>query len=556
MLTVPYVVLVLVLAAAIGALSYHAGQVAVDSLSDRLLSEMVFRTSQAVERHVFGAGAVLETAFPTGVAAPATIEQELDTLRTRFWLATSVHRDPNNYAYYGDRHGQFFGLWRYSDSEAELRLRKVGEGPRTIYQFSGFKGELKNPVREERIFDPRERPWYKVGQTSALHTWTSIYIDFKSEELVATRARRVNNATGEFQGVVATDLSLQRVNDFLHTLKLSENGIAFVVENDGNLIGSSRGQHLSKNEKGANVRLNAAASSDALVSAAYKEIRRLVAAGNDASRPRTAIFDGPNHEEIQATYGRVQDGVGLDWLIVVAVPRTDFLSQVTSNFHRTIILTGLAALIVIVIGLLVLSEVARNLKKLAAAARDVGNGELGAKLDLSRGDEIGELAQSFMSMQTRLLTDRLTGLANREAFLRRMEERIIQQRRQGDTKPFAVLFIDLNKFKSINDTYGHDVGDKVLQEVAQRMVAGLRSLDVVARYAGDEFAVLLDAVNTPADAEATRTKLEELLGKPLQSVANANVATGAAVGMAMYPEHGRDVETLLKHADTDMYARK
>jgi hypothetical protein len=94
MLTMPYVVLVLLLAAAIGGLSYSAGRVAVDTLSNQLLSEMVYRIAQAAERHVFGASAVLETAFPTGVAAPANINDDLDNLRTRFWLATSVHRDP------------------------------------------------------------------------------------------------------------------------------------------------------------------------------------------------------------------------------------------------------------------------------------------------------------------------------------------------------------------------------------------------------------------------------------------------------------------------------
>jgi len=130
MLTVPYVVLVLFLAAAIGGLSYSAGRVAVDTLSNQLLSEMVYRIAQAAERHVFGASAVLETAFPSGVAAPEHIGADLDNLRTRFWLATSVHRDPNHYAYYGDRNGEFFGLWRHSETEAELRLRTSGKGPR------------------------------------------------------------------------------------------------------------------------------------------------------------------------------------------------------------------------------------------------------------------------------------------------------------------------------------------------------------------------------------------------------------------------------------------
>ena len=162
-LTLPFVVLVLALAALLSLLSYRAGKAAVDNLSGQLLVETVNRIAQAVDRHVAGSAAVLEAAFPRGVPAPTSLQGELADLRTRFWLATSVHRDPNNYAYYGNRQGHFFGLWRFSDTEAELRLRTEGAGPREIYRFSGIAGALGTPTREERIFDPRERPWYRAA---------------------------------------------------------------------------------------------------------------------------------------------------------------------------------------------------------------------------------------------------------------------------------------------------------------------------------------------------------------------------------------------------------
>jgi diguanylate cyclase (GGDEF)-like protein len=558
MLTMPYVVLVLLLAAAIGGLSYSAGRVAVDTLSNQLLSEMVYRIAQAAERHVFGASAVLETAFPTGVAAPANINDDLDNLRTRFWLATSVHRDANNYAYYGDRSGHFFGLWRHSESDAELRLRNTGDGPRTIYRFSGIAGELSDPVRETRIFEPRERPWFKSGESSTMHTWTSVYIDFKTEELVATRARRVNDAEGKFQGVVATDLSLQGVNEFLHSLRLSANGIAYVVETDGRLIGTSRGPHLRKDATEGKVRLNVQDSDDALVAASFREIRKLLHPSAEAPHPQTAVFESAAGEAVEAAYARIQDAAGLDWIIVVAVPRSDFLFGVTENFKRTVLLALLASLMTIFIGFMVLSVVTRDLKELAVAARKVGNGDLDATFDVTRSDEIGDLAKSFRRMQSKLLSDRLTGLANREAFLRRVDDRLARQRELPAPRPFAILFIDLNNFKNINDSFGHDVGDKVLQEIAQRMLTGLRSRDLVARYAGDEFVVMLDAVNNRRDAESARNNIEQLLDAPLLSITTAALATntGASIGLAMYPEDGQDVESLVQCSDADMYRRK
>ncbi|MEF8756200.1 MAG: diguanylate cyclase [Accumulibacter sp.] len=558
MLTLPYVLLVLLLAATIGALSYAAGRVAVDTLSKRLLSEMVYRIAQAAERHVSGSSAVLETAFPADVAAPEDIVDDLANLRTRFWLATSVHRQPNNYAYYGDRNGQFFGLWRHSASDAELRLRTRGDGPRTIYRFTGISGELRQPVRETRIFEPRERPWFKSGQNAPLHTWTAVYIDFRTGELVATRARRVNNAHGDFQGVVATDLSLQHVNDFLRSLKLSANGIAYVVETDGNLVGTSRGPHLRQDASGSNVRLNAGDSDDPLIVAAHRAIERLVRDAGDGMQPRTAVFEAADGQQVEAAYARIRDSAGLDWIIVAAVPRSDFLGEVTGNFERTVVVALCASLLTIAIGFMVLSVVAHDLKQLALAARRVGDGDLNAAFDVARSDEIGDLAKSFRLIQTKLLSDRLTGLANREAFMRRVAERLARQLERSTPRPFAILFVDLNDFKHINDRFGHDVGDRVLQEMAQRMRAELRSRDLVGRYAGDEFVVMLDAVHSRDDAEGARAHLEAVLAAPLLAVDPTAAApgTGASVGLAMYPEDGSDVESLVQHADADMYRRK
>src|SRR5690606_21790836 len=96
-LIVPYVVLVLALALAIGVLSYSAGSRAVNTVSDHLLRETASRITQAIDRHIVGSGAVLEAAFPAGMAAPVDIESEFHELRTRFWIATSLHTDPNNY---------------------------------------------------------------------------------------------------------------------------------------------------------------------------------------------------------------------------------------------------------------------------------------------------------------------------------------------------------------------------------------------------------------------------------------------------------------------------
>lgn len=561
MLTLPYVVLVLVTASVIGLLSYSAGRDAVDTLSNHVLNETVSRISQAVDKHVAGSEAVLETAFPTDVPAPVSVQDDIDELRTRFWLATSIHRDPNNYAYYGDRRGQFFGIYRFSETEAELRLRTGESTPRAIYQYARINGELGRPVQEQRMFEPRERPWYKAGQGTNDQTWTAIYIDFKTLELVSTRARRVNNAAGEFAGVVATDLSLQLLNEFLRNLPLTSNGFAFIVEPDGNMVATSRGPHLRKGAGDDNTRLNVMDSTDPLIAATYRSVRDLTTDSGSASGPLTTSFKGPDGEIVQTGYYRLKDAAGLDWIIAVAVPRSDFMYQVTRNVKRTALLAVLASVLIALVGYIVLSLITRDLRRLARVTSSVGDGIIDSSIPTNRRDEIGELARSIATMQKRLLTDRLTGIPNREAVVRRIEDRIIEHRRRGDSHPFAVLFVDLNGFKAINDRWGHEVGDRVLIEFAQRLADNLGEGDLAARYGGDEFLVLLGEVSGRMDAEQTRNRLEVALKLPLQSPQYSEAGTweltqGGTIGLAMCPDDGNDVETLVKIADQDMYQHK
>lgn len=562
LLTLPYAVLVLALVLLMATLSWRTGRDTVDTLSGQLLVEAVNRISVSLQRHVGGADAVLEAAFPTGVVAPDDLERETDALRARFWLATSVHRDPNNYVYYGDRRGHFIGLWRFSELEAELRLRTGGDGPRTIYRLSGIGGTLRSPVTEEKVFEPRERPWF---QASLAHPaplgWTPVYVDFKTQDLVVTRTKRIGNDVGEPEGVAATDLPLAQVNALLSRLSLSENAVAMLVEGDGKLVGVSRGPHMKTLAAGQHERLNAQQSPDALVAGAFDAVRQrgTLAAQGLGTAPRTFSFEGEDGRAVQVGYARVDPALGLDWLIIAAVPRADFLGGLQRGFVQAAVLAGVATLVALGLGWAVLGIVTRELRQLAEAARRVGDGVLDEPPEVHRNDELGELARSFADMQRRLLTDQLTGLSNRSAILRRIEDRILQQRRRGDRWPFAVMFVDFDRFKTINDRFGHGVGDAVLKEVGQRLRGGVRIGDLVARYAGDEFVLLLESVENRADAEAARAHLEAAMRAPLDSLAGVappDFQTAASFGIALYPDDGQDTETLLKHADADMYARK
>ena len=558
-LTIPYVVLVLALALTTVGLSYMAGSRAVDTVSSHLLRETVGRIGQAVDRHIFGSGAVLEAAFPDGMPVPEMIDSELDSLRTRFWIATSLHLDPNNYVYFGNRLGQGFGLYRHSRTDGELRVKLKAEDLRSFYRFTGINGKPALHSQEAKHFDPRSRPWYKAGESERLHTWTSVYIDFTTADLVATRARRVLGSAGEFQGVVATDVPLRALNDFVTRLKVSPHGLAFIVEPGGDLIASSASPNVKTLSDGTKARVSAAQSGSPVITALYSEVQARLAADGRKPSAQTFNFSMPDGQVIHAGFDRLKDDAGLEWLTVVGMPRSDFMAGVTENVVRTAVLTALAALVALAIGLRILSWVAGDLKQLSEAALRVGDGQLNWPVGVRRPDEIGQLARSFETMQQRLQTDALTGLANREAFMLRLRDKIIHASREPGREHFAVLFIDLNRFKQINDQFGHSTGDRVLIEVAERLRSTVRSRDLVARLSGDEYVILLDQVDGLESLERVRQQIQAALTEPLEALGMellVDTDFGGSVGEALFPDDGQDAEALLKKADRRMYSQK
>jgi diguanylate cyclase (GGDEF)-like protein/PAS domain S-box-containing protein len=149
--------------------------------------------------------------------------------------------------------------------------------------------------------------------------------------------------------------------------------------------------------------------------------------------------------------------------------------------------------------------------------------------------------------------DGLTQLPNRTLFYDRLAQSLAHARRNGST--LAVLFVDLDDFKRVNDTAGHHAGDELLREIARRLCGCVRGDDTVARLSGDEFAVVLSRVTTPADAALVAEKVMRELSVPVQVEQTAFVMT-ASIGVAIYPADGVDDAALMKNADAAMYAAK
>jgi len=149
--------------------------------------------------------------------------------------------------------------------------------------------------------------------------------------------------------------------------------------------------------------------------------------------------------------------------------------------------------------------------------------------------------------------DPLTGIPNRQFFNDQLTRATARARREG--RKVSLLFLDLDAFKVVNDTLGHDAGDRLLKEVADRIRRSVRAGDTVARLGGDEFAVMLEGLSTPRDVEALASTLLEVIARPYH-IADRQVSITTSMGITMYPSDNSDTQMLLKNADIAMYQAK
>jgi len=207
--------------------------------------------------------------------------------------------------------------------------------------------------------------------------------------------------------------------------------------------------------------------------------------------------------------------------------------------------------------------VSQPLERLAAAAQKIEHGDYSPGLQVFDKDELGQVSSAFDKMRVGIASreakviyqathDGLTKLPNRTLFLDRLEQALRRAKRAGST--VGIIIMDLDGFKEINDTLGHERGDDLLREVAERLSHAFRDSDSVARLGGDEFAVILENCDVAGCIEATHRIKGSL--EAFVTLESVSVAINGSIGIAVYPEHAQDAGTLMKRADVAMYDAK
>jgi diguanylate cyclase (GGDEF)-like protein/PAS domain S-box-containing protein len=223
-----------------------------------------------------------------------------------------------------------------------------------------------------------------------------------------------------------------------------------------------------------------------------------------------------------------------------------------------------ALLVAVAVATFLIRSVGRPLRRLQQGVRRIADGDLDSRIDLSRTDELGELGDALDHMAEQLqrakqelshqaLHDALTGLPNRNLLHDRVEQATNRvQRRDGVV---ALMFVDVDDFKDVNDTLGHPVGDLLLQTIATRLVAELRDVDTAARTGGDEFALLIEDLRDEAEAMAVAERIRTAISAPFDADGTV-LRAHASIGVATTRDGHETVADLLRNADIAMYAAK
>jgi len=272
---------------------------------------------------------------------------------------------------------------------------------------------------------------------------------------------------------------------------------------------------------------------------------------------------------------------------LLSVITSQNISQLTQSLQKArlqvLVITGTATLIIVLFSIFIMRKTMLNpLNLLVNKFRilHIDQTRMGDQLEVTGTKEIHEIIGGFNEMSLKLnslysslehiaYTDTLTKLPNRLKFQESLENFI--QLHQQINKSFSLFLIDLNRFKEVNDTYGHHIGDELLKEVSLRLHNSLRNGDIVtqlnqnsfsklekdmiARLGGDEFSVILTSIHTPEDAVLVAEKLINTMKNPIQ-IKEHQLNIGLSIGIAMYPEHGDNIQVLLNHADIAMYNAK
>jgi two-component system sensor histidine kinase ChiS len=404
-ITVQFILQIVAVVGLTGWLSFRNGSMAVNELITQLSQEI----SDRIEERFQSFAEVAHLFLQINVASIQSGNVDLndfDQLQSYLWNQAQIS-DRVTTIFYGDQAGNFLYIKNTDPPSFHVR-DELTQFQREIYQLDQDGNIVE--LQEIDEYDPRERPWYQAAVTAGQPTWSEVYVFAASSVLGITPSIPIYGAAGELRGVMGIDLTLEQLSHFLQSLKISQSGLAFIIDRQGEIVASSINEAPFINTEKGQKRLKAIESKHFLIKStaqfllqqfgSYEQINQIAQLNFEA---HSQILNNPALSGRQiVTVEPLRDGRGLDWLMVIVIPESDFMERINQNTRNTLILCFIALLIAIITGILTARWVTKPIFDLNQSAKKIAQGKWEETVDLKREDEIGELATAFNQMAQQL----------------------------------------------------------------------------------------------------------------------------------------------------------
>ncbi|MCU0526907.1 MAG: ATP-binding protein [Elainella sp. Prado103] len=402
LLTIPFISQLVGSVGLVGWLSYQSGQRSVENLTNQLMHQVSVRIDERLNAYLKTPQQVVEL----NRMALETEELNLDNfdeLETHFFRQIQVFQSLTTLAF-GNVQGETIGAGRdrsgiVAAPDSLLSWEARGTAPNTRYFYAvDSQGKRLKALHVTPNFDAHQRGWYKAAMNAGKQTWSPVF-PILNLPIAAVSAVTPIYQNNELKGVLTSEVLLSDINLFLYSLNFSRSGQAFIIERSGNLVATStKEQPFVQNIAGKQlIRLQAVNSQDGVTRAAtealFEKWPNLTQIGSSQSFQFIL-----NHQRqfIQVAPYRNQEG--LDWLIVTAVPESDFMQEIWHNQQQTWLLCGLTLLLATAAGIITARWIAVPLRRLQQAANALTEGELSFPVEMGGVGEVAQLADSFQQM--------------------------------------------------------------------------------------------------------------------------------------------------------------
>ena len=408
-LVVPFVLQIGLVVGLVGYLSYRNSQKAVNDLANQLRSEVNARVQQHLNSYVnipHRVNQINEDAILSGLVKI----EEMPLLEYLFWQQIQVFSEAS-YIQFGNANGEFIGIERMSDGtfNVEVKDRDLTGENINVYVMDNQGKRTSKQVSSVKNYNLQARPWYKAAIAAGKPAWSEIYQfssrEFSSQELIRLgimAVKPIYDKTGKLLGVVGTDIILSQLSDFLSSLKIGKSGQIFIIERDGLLVASSTlEQPAVVNSQQEAQRIEAKDSGDIAISTTARELT--VKFGQLSAIEDHQPFDFRlNGQRYLAEVSPFNDNRGIDWLIVILVPESDFMAEIKANTRSTILLCLTSLLGAILLGMITSRWITEPIRRLSHASQAIASGDFERTVSIAGINELRILADSFNQMTNQL----------------------------------------------------------------------------------------------------------------------------------------------------------